>query len=62
VNCGQGLAVGFPMVVWLTDPRRSASGTCWPVVLCGLPLVGAQAKAGQGLRDGVDVDRRGKKN
>jgi hypothetical protein len=27
-----------------------------------LPLVSAQAKVGQGLRDGVDVDGRGKKD
>jgi hypothetical protein len=27
----------------------------------GLPLVGAQAKAGQGLKDGVDVDERGRR-
>jgi hypothetical protein len=37
-------------------------GTSWLVVLWGLPLVGAQAKVGQGLRDGTDVDGRGKKN
>jgi hypothetical protein len=27
-----------------------------------MPLVGVQAKAGQGLRDGVDVDKRGEKD
>jgi hypothetical protein len=37
-------------------------GSSWPVVLKGLPLVGAQAKVGQGLEDGVDVDGRGKKD
>jgi hypothetical protein len=37
-------------------------GTSWPVVLKGLPLVGAQAKVGKGLRDGVDVDGKGKKD
>jgi hypothetical protein len=37
-------------------------GTSWAVVLEGLPLVRAQAKVGQGLGDGVDVDGRGKKD
>jgi hypothetical protein len=37
-------------------------GTSWLVVLMGLPLVGAQAKVGQGLEDGVHVDGRGKKD
>jgi hypothetical protein len=32
------------------------------VVLEGLPLVHDQTETRQGLRDGVDVDRRGKKN
>jgi hypothetical protein len=56
------LAVGFPVVVRLTGLRRSAFRTSWPVVLKGLPLIGAQAKVGQGLRDGVDVDEEGKKD
>jgi hypothetical protein len=32
------------------------------VTLWGLPLFCVQAKAGQGLRDGVDVNERGKKD
>jgi hypothetical protein len=44
----------------LTGTRGSALETSFPVVLLGLPLVGAQAKVGQGLMDGVDVDGRGK--
>jgi hypothetical protein len=27
-----------------------------------MPLIDAQVKVGQGLRDGIDVDRRGKKD
>jgi hypothetical protein len=37
-------------------------GTSWLVTLWVLPLVDAQAKAGKGLRDGIDVDGRGKKD
>jgi hypothetical protein len=37
-------------------------GTSWLAVLEGLPLVGAKAKVGQGLKDGIDVDGRGKKD
>jgi hypothetical protein len=50
------------MVMWLTGRHHFALGTSWAVVLEGLPLVRAQAKVGQGLRDGVGVDERGKKN
>jgi hypothetical protein len=50
------------MVTWLTGRHRLALGTSWVVVLRGLPLVRAQVEARQGLRDGVDVDGRGKKN
>jgi hypothetical protein len=50
------------VAVWLTVLRRFAAGTSWLVALWGLPLVGVQAKAGQGLRDGVNVDGRGKKD
>jgi hypothetical protein len=46
----------------LIGPRRSVVGISWPIVLWGLPLIGVQAKAGQGLRDGIDVDVRGKKD
>jgi hypothetical protein len=62
VKSSRGLAAGFLMAVRLTGPRRSVTGTSWPVVLWGLPLVGVHAKAGQGLRDGVDVDVRGKRD
>jgi hypothetical protein len=50
------------VVVRLTGLRRSALGTFWAVVLEGLPLLDAQAKVGQGLGNGVDVDGRGKKD
>jgi hypothetical protein len=50
------------VVVLLTGQHRFALGTSWAVILEGLPLVCAQAKVGQGLRDGIDVDKRGKKN
>jgi hypothetical protein len=42
--------------------HRFALGTSWAIVLEGPPLIRAQAKVGQGLRDGVDVDGRGKKD
>jgi hypothetical protein len=51
--------MGFPVVVWLTGSHRSALGTSRLAVLWGLSLVGAQTKAGQGLKDDVDVDGRG---
>jgi hypothetical protein len=54
--------VGFLVAVRLTGLCRSVAGTSWLVVLRGLPLFGIQAKAGQGLRDGVDIDERGKKD
>jgi hypothetical protein len=54
--------MGLPVVVRLTGPRCSVLGTSWLVVLEGLPLISAQAEVGQGLRDGVNVDERGKKN
>jgi hypothetical protein len=50
------------VVVRLTGLRRFALEISWVVVLEGLPLVRAQAKVGQGFGDGVDVDRRGKKD
>jgi hypothetical protein len=50
------------MVMWLTGLCCFALGTSWAVILEGLPLAHAQAKVGQGLRDGADVDRRGKKD
>jgi hypothetical protein len=62
MNCSRGLATGLPAVVRLTGLRRSGLGTSWRVVLEGLPLVSAQTKVGQGLGDGVDVNRRGKKD
>jgi hypothetical protein len=51
--------MGLPVVVQLTDLRCFALGTSWRVILEGLPFVVAQVKAGQGLRDGVDVDGGG---
>jgi hypothetical protein len=54
--------MGLPVVVCHTGLRRSALGTSWAVILKGLPLVSAQAKVGQNLGDGVDVDGRGKKD
>jgi hypothetical protein len=46
----------------LTGLHGAIMGTSWPVALWGRPLDGVQAKAGQGLRDGVNVDGRGKKD
>jgi hypothetical protein len=62
MKCSRGLATGFLVVAWLTSLHRSALGTSWAVVLEGLPVIGAQAKVGQSLGDGVDVDGRGKKD
>jgi hypothetical protein len=41
MNYSQGLATSLPVVVRLTGLHRSTLGTSWPVVLEGLPLVGA---------------------
>jgi hypothetical protein len=54
--------MGFPVVVLLISLRGFVLGTSWAIVLEGLPLVRAQAKVGQGLRDGIDVNGRGKKD
>jgi hypothetical protein len=54
--------MGPPVVMWLTGRHRFSLGTSWAVVLEGLPLIRAQAKVGHGLRDGVNVEERGKKN
>jgi hypothetical protein len=48
--------------MWLIGRHRLALGTYWAVVLGDLPLIRAQAEVRQGLRDGVDVNERGKKN
>jgi hypothetical protein len=39
-----------------------ALGTSWVIVLRGLPLIRAQVKIQQGLRDGIDVNNSGEKN
>jgi hypothetical protein len=54
--------MGLPVVVRLTGLCHSTLGTSWATILEGLPLVDAQAKVGQGPKNGINVDGRGKKD